>query len=131
MSQKRLSGSIELTKLPQSVIVEKKNKAGEMVKCLLLPIEGNNLTNYVDKTGKPTDRIFMDVGVVVRDEQDEYGQNGFIAKNVDSETYKALKDNPDELKKHQPILGNIKDWTPTTAQSEPAETIQDDDDLPF
>lgn len=128
---KRLSGSIELTKLPQSVIINKKNKAGEIVRCLILPIEGNNLNEYVDKEGNETGRIFMDIGVVIREEKDDYGQNGFVAKNVDSETYKAIKDNPEELKKLQPILGNLKDWSKHSEQVEQVETIDDDEDLPF
>lgn len=124
MSNRTLTGSITLTKLPQVVLVDKKNKAGETVKCVLLPIEGNNLTL---KDGA----VYMDVRVVTREEQDKFGQNGFIAKSLPSEVYKSLKDDKDALQKAQPILGNIKDWTQTTAQSEPADTIQDDDDLPF
>lgn len=120
---KNYTGSIALTKLPQAVIVDKKNKAGQMVKCILLPIEGNQLT---EKDGA----VYMDVRVTVRPEKDQYGQDGFISKSLPSEVYKEMKDDKEALNKAQPILGNIKDWS-GGAQAAPAETIQDDDDLPF
>lgn len=123
MSNKTLTGSIALTKLPQAVIVEKKNKAGEMVKCVLLPIDGNNMTL---KDGA----VYMDVRVVIREEKDQYGQNGFIAKSLPTDVYKSNKDNEKWLNDNQPILGNLKDWS-QGGSSEPAETISDDDDLPF
>jgi len=123
MSNRTLTGSIALTKLPQAVIVEKKNKAGEMVKCVLLPIDGNSMT---EKDGA----VYMDVRVVIRDEQDQYGQNGFIAKSLASETYKAKKSDEKWINDNQPILGNVKDWS-QGANSAPADTITDDDDLPF
>lgn len=130
MSQKHLTGSIELTKLKQKLIVNKRNKAGEIIRCLLLPIEGNGLLDHADpKTGEFTNRVFMDVGVLVRDEQDEYGQNGFISKRANSELYKEIKDDEEELKSQQPILGNIKDWSNQNQSS--ADVMDDDDDIPF
>ncbi len=124
MSNKTLTGSIALTKLNQAVIVDKKNKAGEMVKCVLLPVDGNHLTL---KDGS----VYMDVRVVIREEADQYGQNGFIAKSLPSEVYNANKSNTDWLNSNQPILGNLKDWSQGGGNSAPAQTIDDDDDLPF
>lgn len=123
MSNRTLTGSIALTKLPQAVIVDKKNKTGEMVKCVLLPIDGNSMT---EKDGA----VYMDVRVVLREEQDQYGQNGFIAKSLPTEVYKANKDNESWINDHQPILGNVKDWS-QGSNSAPAQTIDEDDDLPF
>ena len=124
MSNKTLTGSIALTKLTRAVIVDKKNKAGEMVKCVLLPIEGNHITL---KDGA----VYMDVRVVIREEQDQYGQNGFVAKSLPSEVYNANKGNNDWLNANQPILGNLKDWSQGSGGSAPVQTVDDDDDLPF
>jgi len=122
MSNRKLNGSIALTKLPQSIILEKKGKSG-IVRGVFLPIDGNHL---IEKDGA----IYMDIRVTVRDEVDQYGQNGFISKGVPSEVYKSLKDTPDALKSAQPILGNIKDFS-ASSNSAPVETVSDDDDLPF
>lgn len=122
MSNRNLNGSIALTKLAQSVILEKKGKSG-IVRGIFLPIDGNHLT---EKDGA----VYMDVRVTVREETDQYGQNGFISKGLPSDVYKSLKDTPDALKAAQPILGNIKDFS-MQANSAPVATVEDDDDLPF
>ena len=122
MSNRNLNGSIALTKLPQSIIIEKQGKSG-LIRGIFLPIDGNNLT---EKDGA----VYMDVRVTVREEADQYGQNGFISKGIPSEVYKTLKDSPDALKAAQPILGNIKDFS-ATANTVPVATVSDDDDLPF
>jgi len=126
---RRLSTSIELTKLPQTVIAKKRNKAGQMIDCLIIPIEGNGLTEHIDKAGAKTGRVFMNASVVIRDEEDQYGQIGFIAKNVDSDLYKKIKDDKDALNAQQPILGNLKDWENNTVKG--ADKINEQDDLPF
>jgi len=122
MSNRNLNGSIALTKLAQSIILEKKGKSG-IVRGVFLPIDGNHL---IEKDGA----VYMDVRVTVREETDQYGQNGFISKGVPSEVYKTLKDKPDDLKAAQPILGNIKDFS-MQGNTAPVETVSDDDDLPF
>ena len=78
----------------------------------------------------------MPVNVIVRDEQDKYGQNGFISQNVGSEKYKELgKDKVKEL--NLPILGNIKDFsTPSNNDAGAVHQAvvmegEENDDLPF
>lgn len=122
MSNRNLNGSIALTKLAQSVILEKKGKSG-IVRGIFLPIDGNHLT---EKDGA----VYMDVRVTVREETDQYGQNGFISKGLPSDVYKSLKETPDALKAAQPILGNIKDFS-MQGNAAPVATVDDDDDLPF
>src|SRR5690606_14296758 len=91
-----------LTKL-QHVILEKKGKSG-MVKGLFIPLDANLLS---EKEGA----VYMAGNVVVRDEQDKYGQNGFISKTTDSKVWKELDEaGKEEAKKLSPILGNIKDF---------------------
>ena len=122
MSDKRLSGSIALTKLQSAVITTKKGN-----KAILIPIDANYL---IEKDGA----IYLNVGVVVRDEQDQYGQNGFISHQLGSDKYKELgKEKAQELK--LPILGNIKDFSGSN-DSEGATNIEGQidpelDPLPF
>lgn len=126
--EKKLSGSIALTKL-QHVIIEKKGKSG-MIKGIFIPIEANLLT---EKDGA----VYMAVNVTVKDEQDKYGQNGFISKTTDSKIWKELDEAGKELAKTlSPILGNIKDFSGggsanDTSGSQSAKPLSDEDDLPF
>ena len=98
MSDKRLSGSIALTKLESAIITTKKGN-----KAILIPIDSNYLT---EKDGS----IYLNIGVVVREAQDQYGQNGFISHQLSSDKYKELgAEKAKEIK--LPILGNIKDFS--------------------
>lgn len=124
MSQKVLSGSIALTKLQSAIITTKKG-----TKAILIPISENFLT---EKDGA----IYMNCSVVVRDEQDQYGQNGFIAQKLDTDKYKELgKEKANEIK--LPILGNIKDFgisagdSAGTTHMEAPINPEESDDLPF
>jgi len=123
MSDKRLSGSIALTKLESAIITTKKGN-----KAILIPIDSNYLT---EKDGA----VYLNVGVVVRDVQDQYGQNGFISHNLSSEKYKELgAEKAKEIK--LPILGNIKDFAGNGNDSSGATTIvepvnPEEADLPF
>lgn len=124
MANRTLSGGIALTKLPQVVIKEMKGKSG-MIRGVFLPIDGNHLT---EKDGA----VYMDVRVVIREEEDNYGQIGFIAKAVPSAVYKELKDDKDKLNAAQPILGNVKDFSGGGGgSSTPAPVVGDSEDLPF
>ena len=123
-NQKVYAGSIALTKLQSAIITTKKG-----AKCLLIPIEKNYLT---EKDGS----IYLNCNVVVREQPDQYGQDGFISQKLDTETYKALgKEKANEIK--LPILGNIKHFTNSQNDSAGTTTIEalinpeDDDDLPF
>jgi hypothetical protein len=141
MSEKRLSGSIALSKLVH-VRMNKKGKPGpngeeRLVEGIFIPLEANFLTKGEPNEDK-TVPIYMSINVVVKDEQDKYKQNGFISKSVDSKLWKTLTDDQkEESKKASPILGSIKDWSASagsTADSQGAastETFDENDDLPF
>lgn len=126
MSDRKLSGSIALTKL-QHVIMEKKGKSG-MIRGLFIPIDANLLT---EKEGA----VYMSVNVNFKADQDQYGQNGFISKTTDSKIWKSLDE--EGKKKAQdlsPILGNIKDFSGggnDTSGAASEGTVGEDDDLPF
>lgn len=124
MANRNLSGGIALTKLPQAVIKELKGKSGQ-IRGIFLPIDGNHL---VEKDGS----VYMDIRVVIREEEDKYGQIGFVAKAVPSSVYKGLKDDKDKLNAAQPILGNLKDFSGGgQSNTDPAPVVGEDEDLPF
>lgn len=120
MADKRLSGSIALTKLESAIITTKKGN-----KAILIPIDSNYLA---EKDGA----VYLNVGVVVREQADRYGQNGFISQQLPSDKYKELgKEKANEIE--LPILGNIKDFTSsnndsagTTHVAEPINPEEDD-----
>lgn len=124
MSDKRLSGSIALTKLQSAIITTKKG-----AKAIVIPLDSNYL---IEKDGA----VYLTVGVVVKDAQDQYGQNGFISQQLPSDKYKELgKEKASEIK--LPILGNVKDFSGggndssgTTHVATPIDA-EDSDDLPF
>lgn len=123
MSQKVLSGSLALTKLKSAVITTKKGN-----KAILLPIADNFFT-------EKDDAVYLNVSVIVRDEQDQYGQNGFISQKLSSDDYKRLGA---EVAKNTPlpILGNIKDFSGSAGDSANTTHIDapvnpEEDDLPF
>lgn len=123
MSDKRLSGSIALTKLESAIITTKKG-----TKAILIPIDSNYLT---EKDGA----IYLNLSVVYREQTDQYGQNGFISHNFSSDKYKELgKEKAQEIK--LPILGNIKDFSQSNDSSGATNIVEpinpeDTDDLPF
>ena len=123
-NQKVLSGSLALTKMQSAIITTKKG-----AKCILLPIESNYFT---EKDGA----IYLNVSVIVREEADQYGQNGFISQKLDTAKYKELgAEKAKEIK--LPILGNIKDFgqnqndiAGSTQINEPVNP-EEADDMPF
>lgn len=122
-NQKVYAGSLALTKLQSAIITTKKG-----AKCLLLPIDANYFT---EKDGA----IYLNCSVIVRDEQDQYGQNGFVSQKLDTEKYKELgAEKAKEIK--LPILGNIKHFENNQNDSAGVAQIDgqvnpEEDDLPF
>jgi len=146
MSQRTLNGTIALDRLI-TVMMTKKNKAGEAIEGIFIPLEINKLEEVSYETqGGTVNEIQLPIRVIVKETSDAKGQDGFIAKAIGSKTYKAassaeqelFKDyNNEETKKLTPILGNIKDFSgggakANNSQIASAEVVDaDDDDLPF
>jgi hypothetical protein len=123
-NQKVYAGSLALTKLKSAIITTKKG-----AKCLLIPIDANY---FSEKDGA----VYLNCSVIVRDEQDQYGQNGFISQKLDAEKYKELgAEKAKEIK--LPILGNIKNFVGQNNDNAGVTIIEspinpeEDDDLPF
>lgn len=106
MSKKTLSGSIALTKL-KHVPFEMKGQSGKMVKGIFIPIEANHLTVGKEKEG--ANPIYININIIVKNETDEYGQNGFISQQGNIK-WSDCTDEQKEIFKNLPILGNVKDW---------------------
>lgn len=129
MSQRRLSGSIALTKLIH-VRMEVTGNSGNKVPGIFIPTEQNNLVK--GKEGA----LYMNINVVTKTEEDQYGQHGFISQTVDSKVYKTATDEQKEEFKKLPILGNLKDFSGgggndnSGAASDNVFTPESDD-LPF
>lgn len=128
MSNRRLSGSIALSKLIH-VPFEMTGKSGKKVKGIFIPIENNHFVE--GKEGA----LYMNVNVVIKVEADQYGQHGFISQSVDSKKYKAATDAEKEAFKKLPILGNLKDFEASSNDNIGAASQQtftpESDDLPF
>tara|TARA_B100000953_G_C18027816_1_gene422265 strand:+ start:2264 stop:2755 length:492 start_codon:yes stop_codon:yes gene_type:complete len=128
--QTKYSGGIALTKL-KHVIMKKKGKKGK-VKGLFIPIKENHLVE--GKEGA----VYVNISVIAKHPQDEYGQNGFIAQNGNKKWSEASEEEQDTFR-DLPILGNIKCFEDTgAAQNDTSGDIgggkefdEDDDDLPF
>lgn len=108
--------------------MEKKGQSG-MVRGIFIPIEANMLT-------EKDNAVYMAFNAIIKSEQDKYGQNGFIAKTIDSKIYKDLDAAGKEAAKDlSPILGNLKDFSQSTGNDNSGaatnNTITEDDDLPF
>ena len=146
MSQRTLNGTIALDRLI-TVIMTKKNKAGEAIEGIFIPLEINKLEKVSYETqGGTVNEIQLPIRVIVKETSDAKGQDGFIAKAIGSKTYKAASSAEQELfkdysnpetQKLTPILGNIKDFSgggakANNSQMASAEVVDaDEDDLPF
>lgn len=127
MAQRRLSGSLAITKLIH-VPMEVNGKSGK-VKGIFIPTDVNHLVQ--GKEGA----LYLNINAVIKDEEDQYGQHGFVSQTVDSKKYKNATDAQKEEFQKLPILGNLKDFSGggndnTGAASEKVFT-PDSNDLPF
>jgi hypothetical protein len=122
MSKQTYDGSITLSKL-KSVITERQGKSG-MVKGIFIPFEVNYLT-------VKENAVYLNVRIIVNGEPDKYDQNGFIAQKADTAIYKAASDALKEELKKLPILGNFRDFSSTSKESDQTTEIPGTDDLPF
>jgi len=133
MAKKTLSGSLALTKLIH-VAMEVKGKSGNKVKGLFIPIEQNYFVLGKEKDGAIP--IYMSIQIVMHEERDEHGQDGFISQKGNIK-WKETTDAQKEAFNKLPILGNVVDWSKgnnsddnTGAASENVFTPESDD-LPF
>lgn len=131
MAKKTLSGSLALTKLIH-VSMEANGKNGK-VKGLFIPIEQNHFVVGKEKEGVTP--IYMPIQIVMHEERDEHGQDGFISQKGNVK-WKEATDAQKEAFNKLPILGNVVDWSKgnnsdDNAGSVSEKTFEPTDDLPF
>ena len=131
---RKLSGSIELTKL---VNIRMKTKEGTLG--TFIPDELNHL-DIVKNEETKTDRAFISVDIWINDEENEHGQIGSIKQKFTSKKYKTLvkdesTDIANEKSKESPYLGNLKDFSggsnENTGAAAEGTFDENADDLPF
>ena len=126
-TQKKYSGSIALSKL-KHVLMKKKGKKRD-VKGIFIPIDQNCLVKGEEGA------IYLNVSIITKSPQDQYGQNGFIAQNGNKKWSEASEKDKAKFKE-LPILGNIKDFEDSKGASDTSGKVDDkeydeNDDLPF
>lgn len=124
--KKIYSGSIALTKL-KSVVKKMKGKNGNLIDVIIIPIEDNYLTMVGG------DKVYLDVNLIVKEEKDKYGNDGFISQRIPSKIYKDATEEQKENFKKLPILGNIKNFS--SPENDSSGLIKDqlkpEDDTPL
>ena len=129
---KKLLGSITLTKLI-SVVTKVKNSKGNLVDAIIIPIEANHLYR------SEKNALYLNIKINIREEPDQYDNDGFIVQQVDSKKYKDASEQEKEKFNSLPILGNVRFIASSgdTDGVQPENSVQevlppeDGEDLPF
>lgn len=125
----KYSGSIALSKL-KHVMMTKKGKKGKKIKGLFIPLKENYLVEGDEGA------VYMNVNVIAKSPQDDFGQNGFISQNGNKKWSEASEEEQDAFKA-LPILGNIKNFedskggNDTSGKQGDQDEYDEEDDLPF
>lgn len=110
--------SVSLTKLQHGFIT---TKAG--IKCLVIPIESNNLT---EKEGA----VYMQTDIVTMDAEDTNGNWGFQVQKLPSDVWKKL--GAEKAKEIVlPYLGNLKIFAKKTNDAVEETAIETEEDPVF
>lgn len=134
-NKNHLRVSVDPLKMKCGIMGVKSPKTGEIKKCLVMPIEDNDLYNKVGEDGKITVRITFDVWE--NDNVSQYGDTHMVKLSHSKEWNES---HTEEQKKAEPILGNarpivlktVADVNVPTAEVEPAVFDgQEQDNLPF
>lgn len=96
-----LNIGVNLLKLKAAVMGVKSPKTGEIKKCVIIPIEDNDLYNKVDENGKVS--VFLNVTAWENRQTSQYGDTHMVKQSHSKEWNEA---HTDEDRRNQPILGN-------------------------
>lgn len=135
---RNIFASIALTKL-KNYILKINLKDGKPVKGIFIPIDPQN-PNFLVKGRE--EKYYLNVKIYLRDDEDQYGNIGYIAHQAPSEIYKNATDQEKKKIQELEILGNIKEFTNNdnsgnmgtktlTQKPEVISGADDTDDLPF
>ena len=112
---------LNLAKLNKVAAVNLKGKSGNVVKCVVIPVDENDI--FLSEKGG----IYLDL-VAVAMKEERYGQTHFIKRAIPDEKYKSMTD---EEKKNIPIVGSISPIKAKQADVTQSMESVEDDDLPF
>lgn len=131
---RKFAGSIALTKM-KHVIKKMKNRSGQLVDVIILPIDANYLVR--DTKG----RVYIDMNIILHDEPDQYNQDGFMPQKIPTDIWKnATEEQRQAMQKDTPILGNFIDVRSLNndnsgalpaSEFQPIPEEENDGDLPF
>lgn len=121
--EKHYGVKLDLAKLNKVAAVNLKGKNGNNVKCVVIPVEENNIF-ISDKGG-----IYLDLTAIAM-KKENYGQTHLIKRDIPKEEREKMTE--EELK-NQPIIGALKPLKAKQAEvTETAEVSNDyTEDLPF
>ncbi len=108
--------------------MKKKNKKGKKIELICFPIDANYFVR--GKEGA----VYMPIRAIVKNEEDDYGQHGFISQSTDSKAWKEADEEEQEKMRALPILGGLKDFSFDSSSNDSsgsAGEMDEDDDLPF
>ena len=129
-NKNHLRVSIDPLKMKCGILSIKSPKTGVTKKCLVMPIDDNDIYNKVGDDGKITVRLTFDVWE--NNQVSQYGDTHMVKQSHSKEWNEAHND---EQKKAEPILGNARPIELKTIEqvNVPAAELQPDpsDDLPF
>lgn len=103
------------------VIRKMKNKAGEMVECLIMPLEANHA--FPGEKGR-----YIDITAIAV-KNPKFDDTHILKQSLPKEVYEKMND---DEKKSTPIFGNMGPWK--GGKSEAGAVVDngaEDDDLPF
>lgn len=121
-----ITGSINLGKL-KSAIMKIKNKKGELVECVVIPIDANYLVRGKDGAA------YLNIIGYDMEQKPNRKDTHMVKQSVPKEHFEKFTE---EQKKEVPILGNLILWGSTSntngfESDSDSEPQQGNDDLPF
>lgn len=121
MSEKNYIIKLDFAKLKKVGVANITGKSGNKVKCVLIPVEENNI--FLSEKGG----IYMDLACFAL-KKENYGQSHLIKQSLSEEERNSMTE---EQKNAMPIIGALKPMK--AKQAEVTEEAQPDpeDDLPF
>ena len=133
MAKNNLNVSVNLMKLKAAVMgVKGKEK---VKKCLVIPIEDNDLYNKVDDNGNVL--VFLNLTLWENNEKSQYGDTHLVKQSHSKEWNES---HTDEQKREEPILGNARPVIEKTVEQVNVPTAEveampftdgEENDLPF
>ena len=117
---------LNLMKFKKSGVMQIQGK-GEVLKCLIIPIEENHLFVSTDESGKPK-AVYFDL-IAWGLQNSKYGDTHMLKQSLPKDVREKMSD---EERKSQPIFGSMKPVNNAdTEYNAPFAQALEEDELPF